>query len=291
MKDTRDERWFRNIAYGLLALAALSCLLPLLHIVAVSLSSQQAVLSGAVTFWPQGWSLESYRMLMKGTRLLSSFYNSIVITVGGVVLSMGFTIFAAYPLSRKVMFFRRGFTLAVVFTMIFSGGVIPAYLVVKAAGLLDSYGAIWIPSLVSTFNMLIVKNHFEHLPEEMDEAARIDGCGEWRFLTRIALPLSLPVIATISLFYAVVYWNAFFVVLIYIQDTQKYNLAVLVQRMLQSQTILQEMQSLRPEDRVVTTPEGIRSAGIMAMMVPMLLVYPFLQKYFIKGAMIGAIKG
>ncbi|MBP1990729.1 carbohydrate ABC transporter permease [Paenibacillus eucommiae] len=291
MKDALDEKWFRGIAYLLLAATALSCLLPMLHIISLSLSDQQSVVSGRVAFWPQGWSMESYRMLFHGTRILPAFANSLVITFGGILLSMVFTIFAAYPLSRKTMYARRTFTLIIVFTMIFNGGMIPTFLVVKALGLLDSYGAIWFPSLVSAFNMLIMKNYFEQIPEEMEEAAKIDGCGEWRFLTQILLRVSLPVIAMVTLFYAILYWNSFFVVLIYIQDTEKYNLAVLVQQMLQSQSVLQEMNNLRPEDQMATTPEGIRSAGIMVMVIPMLLVYPFLQKYFIKGIMIGAIKG
>lgn len=291
MRDSVDEKWFRYITYVILTLVALSCLLPMLHIISLSLSDQQSVMSGKVVFWPANWSLESYRMLFHGTRIWQSFTNSLIITSVGIALSMAFTIFAAYPLSRKVMYARRTFTLAIVFTMIFSGGVIPTFLVVKELGLLNSYGAIWFPSLVSAFNMLIMKNYFESIPEEMEEAAKIDGCGEWRYLTHILLRVSLPVLAMIALFYAILYWNSFFVMLIYIQDTEKYNLAVLVQQMLQSQSVLQELNNLRPEDRMATTPEGIRSAGIMVMVVPMLLVYPFLQKYFIKGIMIGAIKG
>jgi len=291
LKVAMSEKWFATITYVILGLAALSCLLPLMHIVSISLSGQHAVLSGNVTFWPRDLSFESYRILFNGRRLVQSFNNSLIITLGGVALSMAFTILAAYPLSRKAMYARRTFTLAIVFTMIFSGGIIPSFLVVKALGLLDSYGAIWFPSLVSTFNMLVMKNYFENLPEEMEEAARIDGCGEWRYLTQIVLRLSLPMMATIGLFYAIVYWNAFFNVLLYISDTEKYNLAVLVQRMLQSQTVLKELKNMRVEDMIPTTPEGIRSAGIMVMIVPMLLVYPFLQRYFIKGVLIGAIKG
>ncbi len=291
MSTSFGDKLFYLINYLVLSLIAISCLLPLLYIVSVSLSDNHAILSGNVSLWPKGWTLGSYRVLFEGTRILQSFINSVIITVIGTVLCLVFTVLAAYPLSRKAMFARKAFTLGIVFTMIFSGGLIPSFLIVRSLGLLDTYGSLWVPALVSTFNMLVIKNYFENLPEEMEEAARIDGCGEWRFLTQIVLRLSLPVVATIGLFYAIGFWNMFFSVLIYISDSEKYNLAVLVQRMLQNQTILQELNNRNPREQVALTPEGIRAAGIMIMVIPMLIVYPFMQRYFIKGVLIGAIKG
>lgn len=291
MRASFGESVFHKLVYVLLTLAALSCLLPFVHIASLSLSDQQSVMSGVVGLWPRGWSLEAYRLLFLGTRIGQSFTNSVIITMIGVAFSLSATILAAYPLSRKAMFARKSLTLAIVFTMMFSGGLIPQFLVVRWLNLLNSYWALWMPSLVITFYMLIMKNHFEQLPEELDEAAKMDGCGEWRFLTRIVLPLSLPMLATVGLFYGVVYWNSFFHVLIYIYDNEKYNLAVRVYQMLASQTILQEMNNVRAQDRIASTPEGIRAAAIMVMVIPMLAVYPFLQKYFIHGALIGAIKG
>lgn len=291
MSRSLSDKLFYRINGVVLTLIALTCLLPLLHIIALSLSSQHAIFSGKVSFWPQGLSYDSYRMLLYGTNIVRAFRNSVTITVVGVLVSLIFTILAAYPLSRKAMPARRFFTLAIVFTMLFSGGLIPAFLVVKSLGLLNSYAAIWFPALISTFNMLIMRSFFENLPGELEEAARMDGCGEWRYLTRVVLPLSLPVLATIGLFYAVSYWNSFFSLLIYIHSSEKYNLAVLVQQMIQSQRVLQEMNNLPASEQVRATPEGIKAAGIMVLIVPMLMVYPFLQKYFIKGALIGAIKG
>jgi putative aldouronate transport system permease protein len=139
--------------------------------------------------------------------------------------------------------------------------------------------------------MLIMRTFFANIPGELEEAARMDGCGEFRYLIRIVLPLSLPVSATVALFYAVGYWNSFLSVLMYIQDTEKYNLAVLVQQMISSQSLLQEINNLPVGEQTAATPEGIKSAGIMIMVIPMLLIYPFLQRYFIQGVMIGAIKG
>ncbi|KZE73452.1 ABC transporter permease [Paenibacillus elgii] len=289
MKPTTGEKWFLAANALLLMIAGLSCLLPLLHIVSVSFSDPHAVLSGAVTLWPQGWTLESYGLLLRGSKIVSAFKNSVELTVIGVALSMIFTTMAAYPLSRRYFYMRRFWTLAIVFTMLFSGGLIPGYLLLKQLGLINTYGAIWLPGLVSTFNMLIMRTYFQGIPDELDDAARMDGCGEWRYLLRIVLPLSVPVIATLSIFYAVGYWNSFFQVLMYINQTSKFNLTVLVQQMIQSQSLMQEMNA--SDMQAFITPEGIKTAGIVVMVLPLLLVYPFMQKYFIKGVMIGAVKG
>jgi putative aldouronate transport system permease protein len=265
----------------------------MLHLIALSLSDFQAVTSGWVTLWPIGWSLESYKGLLVGTNILQAFYNSVVITVIGVMLSMLFTILAAYPLSRRYMIGRRFFTLAIVFTMLFGGGLIPTYLVIKSLGLVNSFGSIWLLHLIGPFNMLVMKSFFESIPDEMEEAARIDGCGEIRLVWQIFLPLSMPMIATLSLFYGVGYWNAFMNVLIYLNDSNKMNLMVLVQQMVQNNSLLDELakEDLYEGSSKQLVPDMIKSAGLMVLVVPMLSVYPFLQKYFIKGVMIGAIKG
>lgn len=291
MKDTFNEKLFYVTNYILLTAAALLCLLPLLHIIALSFSEPFAVMSGLVKIWPVGFTLESYSLLIKGTGVVNAFKNSVIITLVGVGLSMLFTIMAAYPLSRKYCYARSTITFAIVFTMLFNGGIIPLYLVVKSLGLVNTYGAIWLPGLVSTFNMLVMRTFFQNIPDELDEAARIDGCGEWRLLLRIYLPLSKPVVATLSLFYAVGFWNAFMNMLIFINDTAMMNLTVIVQQMIQNQLLLEEMIYLQPEDINSITPEGIKAAGIMVMVLPMLAVYPFLQKYFVKGVLLGSIKG
>ncbi|MDF2650463.1 MAG: carbohydrate transporter permease [Paenibacillus sp.] len=291
MSVSFGEKLFYQINAVVLGLIALSCLLPIVHVAAVSLSDPHYIVSGGVSFWPRGWSLSSYNLLISGTRIIQSFVNSVLITVLGVALSLAFTVLAAYPLSRSYMYGRRFFTLAIVFTMLFSGGIIPTYLVIKALGLMNTYGAIWLPALISTYYMLIMRTFFANIPGELEEAARMDGCGEFRYMMRIVLPLSMPVIATISLFYAVGYWNTFLGVLLYIQDVEKYNLAVLVQQMIKSQSLLNEINNLPVQEQTAVTPEGIKSAGIMVMVLPMLIIYPFLQRYFIQGVMIGAIKG
>jgi putative aldouronate transport system permease protein len=290
MKATKGERIFYAVNYGFLLFVGLSCLLPLLHITALSVSSPGAVLSGRVGIWPGEFSTESFRLLLTGTPVLRAFRNSVVITLAGVLLSMTATTLAAYPLSRKYLYARKFFTMFCVFTMFFSGGLIPSYLVVKNLGLVNSYGALWLPGLVSTYNMLIMRTFFQNIPVELEEAARIDGCSELQLIIRIFLPLSLPVIATLSLFYAVGYWNAFMSVLIYIVDTGRQNLAVLINNMIRNQTLL-DPNYIQAEDITQATPDGIRAAGIMVMVIPMMLVYPVLQKYFVKGTMLGSIKG
>jgi putative aldouronate transport system permease protein len=175
--------------------------------------------------------------------------------------------------------------------MMFSGGLIPSYLVVKGLGLVNTYGALWIPGLVSAYNMLILKTFFEGIPDEMIDASRIDGCNEFQLLTRVILRISGPVLATLTLLYGVGYWNSFMSVMIYINDSNKMNLTVLVQQMITNQSMLENVVLSREETELLMTPEGIQSAAIMIMVIPMLLVYPFLQKYFVKGVMLGSIKG
>lgn len=291
MKTSKGERVFFAVNYVFLALFGISALVPLINILAVSLSDSSAIISGKVSIWPIGWNIEAYRQLIEGTRIIHALKNSIIITVVGVALSMLFTILAAYPLSRNTFYGRRFFTLAIVFTMLFGGGLIPSFLVIKELGLINSYAAIWLPSLVSAFNMMIMRTFFLNIPSELEDAARMDGCGEYRMLLQIFLPLSLPVLATLTLFYSVGYWNQFLSVLLYINDAKKYNLTVLVQNMVASQQLLQQINTFQAEDSVSMTPEAIKAGAVVILLLPLMIVYPFLQKYFVKGALVGAVKG
>lgn len=291
MKLSRSDQWFLSINYILITLITLSCLLPLLHIVSTSLSNSDAVITGSVVFWPVGFSLESYQLMVEGTRIMGAFKNSVIITIVGVTISMLCTTLTAYPLSRKHLIFRNQFTMAAVFTMMFSGGLIPTYLVIKELGLINTYWSIWLPGAISTYNLLILRTFMLNIPYELDEAARIDGCGEWKMLINIYLPMCKPVLATLALFYGVGSWNAFFSLLLYINETHKLNLTVLVQQMIQSQSALQEAVAAQTVDIAQVTPEGIKAAGVVVMILPMLAVYPFLQKYIVKGVMLGAVKG
>jgi putative aldouronate transport system permease protein len=289
MRDSFGDKMFLGTVHLLLSILLLLSVAPLLNIIAVSLSSSTAIETGRVFLWPVEINFDSYLLLIHGTRITDSLFNSLYLTSVGVLLCMICTICTAYPLSKSYFIGRRFFSLAFVFSMLFTGGLIPTYMVIKTLGLLDSYFAIWLPSLISTFNVLIMKSYFENIPKEIEEAARMDGCGEFRMIVRIMLPLSLPMIATLALFYGVGFWNAFMSVLIYIHSSEKYTLTVLVQQMIQSQSLLQEQMQMDSIQQKV--PESIKSAAIIVMVLPMLVVYPFVQKYFVKGVMIGSIKG
>lgn len=289
MKSTTGEKVFYSFNYALLALLGLTCVFPLIHILALSFSEPHAILSGHVTLWPAGWNTDAYKSIYTGTRVVSALWNSVVITVVGTAFSLVATILTAYPLSRRAFPWKRPITLAMIFTMMFTGGIIPTYLVVNSFGLVNTYWALWIPGLVSTYNMLVMRTYFEQIPDELEEAAKMDGCGPWRQLVSIILPLSTPVLATIGLFYAVSYWNLFMSVLIYMRDAEKYNMTVLVQQMIQNQQLLQELVLSGVE--VDTVPESLKAASVIVMTAPILIVYPLLQKYFVKGVMLGAVKG
>ena len=279
------------IIYIILTISALLCLAPCINLLAMSVSGQTAIESGKVMFWPVDFTMQTFVTLFEGTSILRSFKNSVIITVIGVCLNMAVTILAAYPLSRPYFWGRKTFSKLIVFTMLFGGGMIPTYILVKQLGLIDSYAAIWLPGLISTYNMMVMRSFFENIPEDLSESARIDGCGEWRLLLKIILPLSKPVLAALTLFYGVAQWNTFMDVLLYINSAEKMNLAVFVQQMVQSQEALKQLQNVNPNEVIEVASEGIKSASTVVMVVPMLLVYPFVQKYFVKGIMLGAIKG
>jgi putative aldouronate transport system permease protein len=291
MKHTTGEKIFFGINYVLLTLIGLSCLLPIIHIAAVSLSDKHAIASGSVAFIPVNLEWSGYKALLKETPVVEALRNSFVITVVGTALNMFASIIAAYPLSKRYFIGRRVYSFGIIFTMLFGAGLIPNYLLLKSLGLINSYWALWLPGLVSVWNMMVLRSFFEGMPEELEEASRIDGCSEWRILTQIVLPLSTPVLAALSLFYAVGHWNSFMSVLIYINDSSKHNLAVLIQQMIQNSSLMQEMSNVQQDLALQLTPEGVKAAGIIVMTIPMLIVYPFLQRYFVKGVMIGAVKG
>lgn len=291
MKLSVSDRTLHVVIHGFLIALSVSCLFPVLHVFSLSFSSTHAAASGLVAVWPVGFTLESFRLLFLGTRAGSGFLNSVLITVAGVGWCVAFTILAAYPLSKRFFYFRRFFTLAIVFTMLFRGGLIPNYLLVKSLGLLNTYWALWLPALVSVYNMMITKTYFEKISEEVEEAARIDGSGEWRLLFQIVLPVSLPVLAVITLFYGVGFWNAFMNVLIYITETKKQNLTIIIQQMIQSQNLLNEMNIVDEQSKTQVVEETLKAAGVVTLITPMLVVYPFLQKYFVKGVMLGSVKG
>ncbi|MBQ8130339.1 MAG: carbohydrate ABC transporter permease [Clostridia bacterium] len=292
MRTTRSEKIFYAVNYVILTLGAMICLLPFLHVASQSLSSYRANTSGMVGIVPVEFNVDAYKQLFQGTRILPALFNSVKITVVGTVLSMLCSVMAAYPLSRKHFWGRKFFMKAIVFTMLFNGGMIPTYLNMRSLGLVNSYGALWMLNLINPYNMIILRSFFEEMPQELIDAAKIDGCTEMQTLWYIILPLSLPVLVTVGMFYLIWYWDLFQGVLIYITDTKKYNLVVLVNQLINQNDILDKLNRRSSSAMAVQiAPEMIRAAGIMVMVIPMVCIYPFLQKYFVKGVMIGSVKG
>ena len=289
---SNKERTFSAINYFLLTAIAFSTLYPFLYILSVSLSSNHAITTNMVILWPVEFSWESYKMMMNDGRLIGAFGNTIVITVIGTVLNMMFTIIAGYVLSRKRLVGRKNIMGFLIFTMMFGGGLIPNFVLIKFFGLMDSFGALWMLNLVSVYNMIIMINFFRAIPESLEEAGRIDGAGDLFILFRIMIPLSMPGIATLTLFYAVGWWNDYFSALVYLTDPAKQPMTVILMQMINSATSNKALSGQGVLKNAATiTPEGLKSASIIVATVPILCVFPFLQKYFIKGVMVGSIKG
>lgn len=292
VKKSRGDKLFVGVIYCLVGLLCILCLVPLLYTVAASLSSGAALNAGKVYFWPVGFTTAAYGILIHTSNLLRYFSNSVLLTLVGTLLSLGATTLCAYPLSKKYLWQRKKLSFFITFTMLFGGGMIPTFMLVKNLGLINSYWSIWLLGLVSPYNMMIMRSFFEGIPEELDESAKMDGCGEFRLLWQIYLPLSKAVIATELLFYGVGYWNMYQRVMLYMQDTERYTLPVFIQQMVFQ---LQQL-DLNTADAISMganeiVSESVKSAGVVILIIPMLVVYPFLQKYFVKGVTLGAVKG
>ena len=278
------------INYILLVVLAFVCLYPFLNVIAYSLSGYNAVLSGRVTFYPIDFTLSAYQQILGKTQIWNSMRTTVLVTVLGTALSLILTIFASYALSRSDLPGRKFLTGLILFTMYFGGGMIPTFLVVKGVGLYDTLGALFIPQAVNVFNFIVMRTFFRNLPESLEEAARIDGASYMQVLIKIVLPLSLPIIATIGLFYAVGYWNTYFDALLYIQDPNKYTLQLRLRSLLFGEELNNSGVNLEGLGTQVMT-QSLKMATVAVSTIPILIVYPWLQKYFVKGVMVGSLKG
>ena len=277
------------IAFVILLLS-LTCILPFIHVAAKSLSSNTAVLSKRVYLWPEGLNVDAYADILRDGQLTHSLFYTILVTVLFTAVGMVLTICAAYPLSRKALKGRSFFAFILMFTMYFSAGLIPEYLLLKDLGLLNSMWVLVLPLAFSPYNMLIMKSFFSStIPESLYEAAHLDGASHFQILFRIVLPLSKPILATIALFYAVGRWNAYADAKYYITTKSLQPLQYLLSNMVLNSG--KDAISLSEGAAVDTTPEVIQSATVMFATIPIILVYPFVQKYFVQGTMIGAVKG
>lgn len=262
-------------------------LIPFLQVLTISLSSSAEVNKFGLHLFLTKFDLEGYKVLLSNETIWRAYLNTIVRTVLGTSLSVFLTILGAYPLSKRNLPNRKLFTGIIVFTMYFSGGIIPSYILVNDLGLRNSMAALILPGAINAFNLIIVRNFFMTLPESVEESARIDGAGDIYILFKIIIPLSTAIIATISLWYAVGHWNAWFDCMIYITSQKKYVLQmVLRQILLEGQT-----QDISSAVQQAVNSETMKMATLVASILPIMCVYPFLQKYFVKGVMVGSLKG
>ncbi len=273
----------------LLVLLAVATLYPLYYVLIVSVSSGMAVSRGEVKIVPIRFTLSPYRMMLQDTYFLRSFANTVRYTVVGTTVNLVMSALCAYPLSIRRFSGNKPLTAFIVFTMFFSGGLIPTYLVVKSFGLLDTIWAIALPTAVSTWNMIIIRTFFQGIPSSLRESAQIDGANDIHIFVRIILPLSLPVMATMLLFYSTGHWNSFFPELIYLSDKKKYPMQLILRNMLIANQMSEQYSEIVQE--IDIQPTTLKYAAVIISTAPILLVYPFVQKYFVKGVMIGSLKG
>lgn len=281
-----------NVVFMIVLCAVM--LYPFIFTFSASVSNSAQVAAGNVKLLPKGFNLESYKTVLGYQKVWVAYGNTIIYTVVGTAVSLALTICGAYPLSRSDFYGKGVFVFFITLTMIFSGGLIPTFLVVRGIHLYNSMWAVILPGALSTMNMIIMRTFFQGIPDALEEAATIDGCSDFQILVRIILPLSTASLMTIGMFYAVGYWNSWFPALIYLRDAEKYPLQlVLRQIVLQNQIndLISQQSGTTIEDTTKMVSETVKYAVVMVATIPILCVYPFVQKYFVKGALVGSIKG
>ena len=293
IKDSREDRAFYLIVNLLMALILIVVLYPLIYVVSSSFSDGHAVRNGKVLLWPVGFSLDGYRMVFQFDTVISGYLNSFKYMIVGTLINVAMTMLCAYPLARRTLPFRNAFMFLFTFTMYFGGGLIPTYLMVRSLGMLNSMWALVIPGAISVYNMIITRTFIQNsIPHEMLEASQIDGCNDAQFFFRMVLPLSKAILAVITLYYAVAHWNGWFDAFIYLSDRDMYPLQLILRDIL----IVSNIDTTAIDDpdlieRMEYTRDLVKYALIVVASVPMMMLYPFVQKYFIKGVMVGSLKG
>lgn len=277
---------FFNIIF--LFLFAAVTLLPFMYVVAGSFATESELARRAFFIWPETYTLNAYRHIFTSDAFVRSIINTIGVTLVGTLTQLFFTFTMAYPLSKRNLKGNKFLMNMVLFAMLFSGGMIPTFLVIQALGLIDTYWALILPGAINPFNLIIIKNFFRNFSQELEESAKIDGASEFQIFWKIVLPLSKPIIATFALFYAVGIWNDFMSPLLYLNDSSKWTLQLLLRQV----TISADPNALGEVDPNYVPPaEGMKLAVIVIATAPIMMVYPFLQKHFAKGMMIGSVKG
>lgn len=292
IKESFFDRIFITLVYLFLIAILIVILFPLLHIVSASFSSPAAVTSGEVWLWPVDFTWVGYKAVFQNSDIWIGFGNSLFYTVFGTLLNVSFTVMLAYPLARRTFYGRNIIMLILVFTMFFDGGMIPNYLLVKSLGILDTRWAMILPGALAVFQVIIARTFFQSLPDELAEAAEIDGCSDIKFFMQVVLPLSKPILAVLFLMYAVGHWNAYFNALIYLKDSSMFPLQIFLRNLLILNT---ENSDMYRDVNNLMLQQGLKDllkySLIVVSSVPVLIIYPFVQKHFVKGVMIGSLKG
>ena len=291
IRTSTGEKIFTVFNYTFITVLCLAMLYPFWHVVMQSFSSMEATLKGGMFLYPKGFNIDTYKSVFNNPQVFTGFGTSFMVTIVGTVLGTLLTAMTAYPLSKARLRGGKVMMVLVLFTMIFAAGMIPSFLLVQGLGLLDNRLALILPALVSAYNCIIMKNFFLSIPESLEESARIDGANDIRIFFSIIVPLSKATIATIALFMAVAYWNDYFSTVLYIRSSDKWALQAVLRNMLTNTQQAMAQAGVNVINTSNTNSETIKAGTIVISTVPILVVYPFVQKYFVTGVMIGGVKG
>ncbi|SFS60245.1 carbohydrate ABC transporter permease [Paenibacillus sp. BC26] len=291
IKESSGDKVFLTVIYIILALVLVAVLYPLIYIFSSSFSSPAAVSAGRVWLWPVDFSIKGYEALFKNPQVLTGYGNSLLYTAAGTFISVMLTVMLAYPLSRSTFFGRNVIMMLITFTMLFSGGLIPTYLVVKSMGLIDTRWALIIPNAVWVWQVIIARSFFQQsIPAELVEASEIDGCTDIRFIRSVVLSLSKPIIAVLVIMYAVGQWNAYFDALIYLKTSSKYPLQLILRSIIIQNNSGSNMDAMKQVEKQQLA-ELLKYSLIVVATLPVLIIYPFVQRYFVQGMLVGSVKG
>ena len=291
IRESAGDRILIFAIYVILSLVLVAVLYPLIYIVSSSISSPAAVVSGKVWLWPVDISFQGFQTILKTPLIMTGYGNSLFYMSAGTIISVTLTVMLAYPLSRKTFFGQKGILMLVMFTMLFSGGLIPTYLVVKEMGMIDSRLALLIPNAIWVWQVIIARSFFQStIPSELVEASEIDGCSDWRFLGSVVLPLSKPILAVLTLMYAVGQWNSYFDALIYLKSDHLYPLQLVLRSIIIQNNSAGAM-DLSVQIERAQLAELLKYALIVVATLPVLIIYPFVQRYFVQGMLVGSVKG
>ncbi|GGH79298.1 putative aldouronate transport system permease protein [Pullulanibacillus pueri] len=299
IRESRNDRIFKAFIYSFLIVILIIVLYPLIYIISASISDPTLVSSGKMWLWPKGINFDGYKLIFQDDQIWIGYLNTIYYTVLGVLISLAITLPAAYALSRRKLVGGNFFMMMFAFTMFFSGGLVPTYLLVKNLGLVNTVGAMVLPNAAAVWNIIVCRTFFQvTIPKELEEAAIIDGCSTTKLFFKVVIPLSMPIIAVMALFYGVGQWNDYFNALIYLSDKEKYPLQMILRQILVLQELGNDNMATSISNSAAEAMQHSQSladimkyAIIIVSTLPMIIVYPFLQRFFVKGVMIGSIKG